>query len=189
MRCSGQSISPYHCMILIEADRVVVRDEASETGTFVNGVRIQPSACLFHGDRLRVGNLEFDVLMSTSDHAEPTVPPGSVPTNRLPNQGDTVVGQLDTIAELVVELLTHEDEADRERRRLDPAAREFRPGNPEPATGSEAAEPAAPPKVKTFVKRPPTKLPPPPPVQGKDTVDAAEQALNVLVTPAAKKKP
>src|SRR5688500_5144390 len=65
MRCSGQSISPHHCMILVEDDRVVVRDDASHGGTFINGVRIDATACLFHGDRLRVGKLEFEVLMAT----------------------------------------------------------------------------------------------------------------------------
>ena len=181
MRCSGQSISPHHCMILIEDDRVIVRDDASQGGTFVNGQRIDTTACLFHGDRMRVGKLEFEVLMPASRVSG--TEPEATPEPEIAHK-ETVTETTDTIANFVVDMLLTEDEADRDRRRFDPAAREF---HVEPHTSAE--KPASPPPEKSKVppKRPPAKLPPPPPVRGNDTVDAAEQALTQLLNTSKKK--
>jgi pSer/pThr/pTyr-binding forkhead associated (FHA) protein len=66
LRCASLIISRQHCAIDFESDRIVVRDLGSRTGTFVNGSRIDRSACLFHGDRLRVGRLEFEIVLNGS---------------------------------------------------------------------------------------------------------------------------
>ena len=184
MRCSGQSIGPHHCVILVEGDRVVVRDGGTHTGTFVNGVRVATAACLFHGDRLQVGKLEFDVLMPVdTPRGEPTPPPVALPLS----QRDTVVDANDTVAEMVVDLLINADEAERERRRFDPASREFQPANEGAVSPAELAdETTSHPRVP--VKRPPATLPAPPPLRGQDTIDAAQQALSRLLTPPNKKK-
>lgn len=187
-------------MILVENDRVIVRDDASQGGTFINGDRIVTTACLFHGDRLRVGKLEFEVLMQDSSRSDTrtesppsaTHPAENSPETSIPDdaraQRETVVETTETIADLIVDMLCMEDEADRDRRRLDPAALEYHIHSEIPAN-AENANGEPPEKQKIPVRRPPTGLPPPPPVRGNDSVDAAEQALTRLLDSQLKKKP
>lgn len=61
------SVSRMHTKISVDEDnRLRVEDLRSSNGTFLNDQRIE-SAYLKHGDRLRVGNVEFAVELS--DHA------------------------------------------------------------------------------------------------------------------------
>lgn len=54
------AVSTRHCEILIEPDRILVRDLDSTNGTFVNGTPIQ-QAELRVGDRLALGGLEVEL--------------------------------------------------------------------------------------------------------------------------------
>lgn len=87
LRCLNQSLNALHCVIDLEPDRIVVRDRGGLLGTYVNGHRIDGSACLFHGDRLRIGRLEFEVAVElpattaiVSPRPESLSPPSSVET-------------------------------------------------------------------------------------------------------------
>jgi pSer/pThr/pTyr-binding forkhead associated (FHA) protein len=183
MRCSGQSIDPHHCVILLEPARAVIRDNGSRGGTLINGLPIDITACLFHGDRLQVGKLEFDVVLQTSKNDNLDNPPT---VHSPPTQRDTVQAS-DTIADLAVNLLMNADEEDRERRRFDPGAREFRLP---PADSVDSVTEST--KASKVFKRPeqkaPAKLPGPAEIRGEDTIDAARKALEKLLGPASKKK-
>ncbi len=61
LRPRSDVISRYHCVILVEEGFVSVRDFGSKNGTFVNDEQIMGEQELHDGDRLRVGQLEFDV--------------------------------------------------------------------------------------------------------------------------------
>ncbi len=61
LRPRSDVISRYHCVILVEEGFVSVRDFGSKNGTFVNDQQIMGEQELHDGDRLRVGQLEFDV--------------------------------------------------------------------------------------------------------------------------------
>jgi FHA domain-containing protein/zinc ribbon protein len=50
----GDLVSRDHAHLLIEGEGVSIVDEASENGVFVNGVRVEGSRALVHGDLLRV---------------------------------------------------------------------------------------------------------------------------------------
>lgn len=58
-----------HCEIDLVNDRLLVRDLASEHGTFVNGVLID-TAPLLHGDKLTVGNASFVAHYETSPKSQ-----------------------------------------------------------------------------------------------------------------------
>jgi pSer/pThr/pTyr-binding forkhead associated (FHA) protein len=64
LRPRSDVISRYHCVILVEEAFIVVRDFGSKNGTFVNDEQIMGEEELHNGDRLRVGQLEFDVALS-----------------------------------------------------------------------------------------------------------------------------
>ncbi len=91
LRPRSDVISRYHCVILVEEGFVSVRDFGSKNGTFVNDQQIMGEQELHDGDRLRVGQLEFDVdLMGTK--REPPVE-GS---HELPREAHgAVLNQLD----------------------------------------------------------------------------------------------
>ncbi len=64
LRPRSDVISRYHCVILVEEAFIVVRDFGSKNGTFVNDEQIMGEQELRNADRLRVGQLEFDVHFS-----------------------------------------------------------------------------------------------------------------------------
>ena len=72
-------ISGQHAEILINGDRVQVKDLQSTNGTFVNGKKL-PSSELRDGDRLTIGQSKFVVrIESQSRGAQPAPPPKPAP--------------------------------------------------------------------------------------------------------------
>ena len=63
LRPRSDVISRYHCVILVEEGFLAVRDFGSKNGTYVNDDQVMGEQELYHGDRLRVGQLEFDVIV------------------------------------------------------------------------------------------------------------------------------
>ena len=62
-------VSKQHCRLLIEQDHVLVEDLGSANGTFVNGEEVS-QAVLLDGDRLGVGEHEFQVRWEGMDDAK-----------------------------------------------------------------------------------------------------------------------
>lgn len=61
LRPRSELVSRHHCAILVEEGYVAVRDFGSKNGTFVNGQRVKAEHELKNGDRLGIGDLQFDV--------------------------------------------------------------------------------------------------------------------------------
>ncbi|MGL4513496.1 MAG: FHA domain-containing protein [Lacipirellulaceae bacterium] len=59
LRAASDAISRRHCEVLQTPDGPIARDLGSRNGTFVNDERLEGEQLLKHGDRLRVGPLEF----------------------------------------------------------------------------------------------------------------------------------
>ena len=64
LRPGSDLVSRHHCVILVGEDNVKVRDFGSKNGTFVNGEQVSPECQLMPGDRLVVGQLDFDVQIT-----------------------------------------------------------------------------------------------------------------------------
>jgi pSer/pThr/pTyr-binding forkhead associated (FHA) protein len=174
MRCQSSTVSAHHCEIRIESDSAFVQDLYSETGTFVNDERVHREQVLKAGDILRIGRLEFEVLVEAGAKGGAPKP---------------AAAKADPVDDYISDLLVEADEEDRARRLEDPEARHFRP-DPAAAdaeTSQDSEEPGAEedPKKKKLQrpkKKPPAKLPPPPPITADNTVDAAEETLKKLFT-------
>lgn len=69
LKPSSELVSRRHCSIKIENNRVVVADEGSRNGTFVNGNQIHEPHFAVAGDILRVGRLQFEIVI---DVAQPS---------------------------------------------------------------------------------------------------------------------
>jgi pSer/pThr/pTyr-binding forkhead associated (FHA) protein len=68
MRCPSSAVSPHHCEILVESQKAVIRDLGGKTGVWVNDDPVHQQRLLVAGDHLKIGRLEFEVLID-----EPTV--------------------------------------------------------------------------------------------------------------------
>ncbi|MEM7782451.1 MAG: FHA domain-containing protein [Planctomycetota bacterium] len=66
LRPSSDLVSREHCEIRIESDGVVVNDLNSRNGTFVNGRQLEGTHVAKSGDSLRVGRLQFEIVMDPS---------------------------------------------------------------------------------------------------------------------------
>lgn len=161
MRCPSDVISPHHCEIIIQNDEVRLRDLDSDSGTFVNDERLATERILQTGDRMRVGRLEFDVLIEKADKSVKS----------------------DPVDEFVSDMLVQADEEERASRMADPEVRQFH------LDPNKAAEQLPEPveedrltalRKKLPQKKPPGKLPPPPAITADSTISAAEQTLQKI---------
>lgn len=94
LRPNSELVSRHHCVFTVDDFVVRLRDLGSTNGTSVNGERIRKETVLQPGDRVIVGNLEFQVKVNA---------PGSeaVPqeTTSQPVE-DTIVSETDTLTEM-----------------------------------------------------------------------------------------
>ncbi len=73
LRPASDVVSRQHCALIIEEQRVVLRDFGSKNGTYVNGERVEGSIVLQPGDHLQVGPLRFEVLIESLSAKRPQV--------------------------------------------------------------------------------------------------------------------
>ena len=66
MKTKSEAISRRHCAIFVKDARVLIRDLKSKNGTYVNEKKITNDQILETGDQLKIGPLEFEVMI---DHA------------------------------------------------------------------------------------------------------------------------
>jgi predicted component of type VI protein secretion system len=64
LRPGSDAVSRHHCVILIDETYVGVRDFGSKNGTYINGERIVGEQEIKPGDRLKVGPLEFELVVN-----------------------------------------------------------------------------------------------------------------------------
>lgn len=125
LRAQSDLISRHHCALLIEEGRVVARDLKSRNGTLVNGEKITGDVQLKTGDNLKVGPLEFEVLV---DHSLGGVKKSKVSD---PKQAAERVAQTDkkgsgNMEEDINSWLEEADEEERTKRITSPETRQFR---------------------------------------------------------------
>jgi pSer/pThr/pTyr-binding forkhead associated (FHA) protein len=78
LRPASPAISKKHCLLLVRGDKAFVRDMESTNGTFVNDEQITGERELADGDRLRVGPLDFSVILMPGSKADSTPLPDAL---------------------------------------------------------------------------------------------------------------
>lgn len=183
LRPRSDLISRRHTEVAIEDGEVVVRDLGSRNGTYVNGERIEGDCKVKVGDQLRVGRLEFEILIdhSVGGRKRPkveSVKEAAARTVEDHGQGDEISGWLEEA-----------DEMERVERQIDPETRQFKLDETdrvalESASESEEADTEAeakeedtdaPGKKKEAGKLPPRKV-----VNAKDSSEAASDMLKKM---------
>lgn len=162
-------ISPHHCEISVRDGKVRLLDLDSESGTFLNGERIESERTIGQGDLLRVGRLEFEVLIERS----------------------ATDAKTNTVDDYVSDMLAQADEEERATRMAAPELRQFHLDPDETAAGHQA-EPEeldrqSALRRKLPAKKPPGKLPPRPSITAESSVSAAEQTLEKILKPKPKR--
>ena len=66
LKPSSDLVSRNHCLIKTEEGKVIVSDMGSRNGTFLNGEKLLAPHVAQVGDQLRVGRLQFEIII---DHA------------------------------------------------------------------------------------------------------------------------
>jgi predicted component of type VI protein secretion system len=74
LRPRSDLISRHHCALIVEGEYVAIRDFGSKNGTYVNGQRVSSEQELKPGDHLKVGPLEFEVLIDYGSLGGPKKP-------------------------------------------------------------------------------------------------------------------
>lgn len=120
LRPKSDAVSRKHCLLLVETSQVLLRDLGSKNGTYVNGDRVQGDRVLKPGDHLKVGPLEFDVLIDYGLGGDKLPKVGSV-AEAAARTFDSSASDAD-----VSSWLEEADELEKARRTVDPETRQFK---------------------------------------------------------------
>lgn len=126
LRPKSESVSRKHCIIVLKDNRVLIQDLKSRNGTYVNDKRLptDKAMVLSGGDKLRVGKLNFEVVIEHGLQA-PKMPEVS-------DMGDAAARTVEAgshdsrFEEVDVDSWLNEaDQIDRVRKLSDPETRQF----------------------------------------------------------------
>jgi pSer/pThr/pTyr-binding forkhead associated (FHA) protein len=78
LRPASPAISKKHCLLLVRDEKAFVRDLESTNGTFVNDEPVAGERELADGDRLRVGPLDFTVVLAAGSKTDSTPLPDAL---------------------------------------------------------------------------------------------------------------
>ena len=126
LRPKSESVSRKHCIIVLKDNRVLIQDLKSRNGTYVNDKRLptDKAKVLVGGDQLRVGKLDFQVLIEHGLQApkKPEVSDMGDAAARTVEAGthDSRFEEVD-----VDSWLDEADQVDRVRKLSDPDTRQF----------------------------------------------------------------
>ena len=73
IRLDDAEVSRKHVSVYVEADALMIRDEGSANGTFVNEKRLEGSMPLKDGDHIRLGQIVMIVQVTDAQDVTPTV--------------------------------------------------------------------------------------------------------------------
>jgi pSer/pThr/pTyr-binding forkhead associated (FHA) protein len=102
LRPSSDLVSRHHCGISVEEGQVIVEDLGSRNGTFVNGEQLSGTHIARSGDTIRIGRLQFELVMDPARAAKKAkvanVVEAAARTATKPKQGieDSISDWLDT---------------------------------------------------------------------------------------------
>ena len=139
LRPQSDLISRHHCAIIIENGNATIRDLKSRNGTVVNGEKITGDYVLKMGDTVKVGPLEFTVLIdhSLGGTKKPKVADVKDAAARV---GEKAAADESKIEEDITSWLEEADEEERTKRISSPQTRQFRLDTSDQAALSAAAD-------------------------------------------------
>ena len=121
LRPRSDVISRKHCALVVTESQVILEDYGSKNGTHLNGERVEGNCGLKSGDQLKIGPLEFEVLMDhkLGDDKRPKVKDMQDVVSR------SVTAPEDVEDNNISSWLEEADEVDRDRRMTEPETRQY----------------------------------------------------------------
>ncbi len=118
LRCNNDMVSRKHCLITLTESGVLVRDLESRNGTYVNDNRITAEQELVVGDQLRVGPLQFELILMEDDSSvlQPKAPAPAPPKATGPLDSGTRISMW----------LSEADDVERSQRMTEPETRQYK---------------------------------------------------------------
>ncbi len=178
LKPTSDLVSRHHCSVKIAGGKVVIEDMKSRNGTFVNGLQLESAHFAKSGDTLRVGRLQFEVVIDPvqSGNKKPKV--AGVVDAAARTAGKSVPG---TIEDSISDWLNEEDDGGA----ITPVVREQYQNaetiqmNLEDTTSFSSSESKEDPLAddESKGKKKPGKLPPVPKFQHDDSKTAADDVL------------
>lgn len=107
LRPSSDLISRQHCAVRIREGKVVIEDMGSRNGTFVNGKQLTAPHQAKSGDNLRVGRIQFEVLV---DHASSGIKKPKVADVADAAERTATIKESDSIEDSISDWLSKEDD-------------------------------------------------------------------------------
>ncbi len=180
LRPHSDAISRQHCVILTTENEVIVRDLKSRNGTFVNDERVTGEAVLLSGDILRVGPLEFELLIEQSPAKAKRSKVADIKEAVARTAGGSGIGSTSDLDDVTKWL--EEADTDEKSRRFGKETRQFRLDETEVPEGADTTAKASDTKTlagesKRPEKKQPGKLPPRPTTNKADSREAAADML------------
>jgi predicted component of type VI protein secretion system len=128
LRPKSDSISRKHCVLRVREGRLFVEDLGSRNGTFVDGRRLAEETEVQHGCQLRLGRLEFEVIL---EQPAPVAESAKVKAGESAKADSKAGGALvdeDSVAEDndITKWLEEGDSDAQQAKRTDPDSRQFR---------------------------------------------------------------
>lgn len=138
LRPKSDSISRKHCVIAVRDGRALIQDLNSRNGTYVNEKRLPPDKAkiLKAGDKIRVGKLEFEVVIAVAigGAKKPEVKDVSDAADRtVKSAADSRFEDVD-----ISSWLDEADQIDRVRKSADPDTRQLRLDDTTASTGDSS---------------------------------------------------
>lgn len=168
LRPRSDMISRKHCAVVVGHDGVLLRDFGSKNGTYVNSRRVDGEQILKIGDHVRVGPLEFEILI---DHAVAGPKRAKVRDMKEVAARSAVSARAEEMD--ISSWLEEADLADKERKLVETETRQFKLDD----TARVALEQAA---AEHEGPKEPGKLPKMPEKASRDTKEAAQDALRKI---------
>jgi len=130
LRPKSESVSRKHCILVTRDNRLLVQDLMSRNGTFINEKRLptDKAKVLQSGDTLRVGKLEFEVVIEHGLQAAKKPEVTSVDEAAARTVESSAGSRFEAID--VNSWLDEADQVDRVRKLSDPDTRQFRIDSP-----------------------------------------------------------
>jgi pSer/pThr/pTyr-binding forkhead associated (FHA) protein len=181
LRSNSDAVSRQHCAITIAQSQVSVRDLGSRNGTFVNDQQIEGDQPLKSGDKLVIGPLQFELMISEIESdvkSDVKKAPDDQPVVVAPGSGGGGGSSNKWDEDAVSQWLDEADAAERAQRLTEPDTRVFKFGDTVAIEGASQQD-AKDKKKGAAEKKKPGKLPPKRD-NSKDSQEAAAQMLRRL---------
>ncbi len=100
LRPNSDMVSRHHCVFTVDEYSVRLRDFGSTNGTLVNDKRIKGEVQLTQGDKIQVGKLDFEIMITVTD-SDSNKQANPEATREAPPSGEILTGS-DTVFDIPV---------------------------------------------------------------------------------------